>query len=318
MRDRNTHRLTAFIGACALLICMPVALAQRAGGAGPAAAAGPSGRGPQVPLVAPFLPTNVPHGTVAAVWYPSPVTKGQRRMKVYTPPGYETSRANYPVLYLFHGGGGNEDNWFDSGLAHVALDNLIAAGRMQPMIVVTPNANWDLPSAPTHSAAAPDAGSGPPMGLDLQKGENDILNGQIRYIEANYRVRKGRENRAIAGLSLGGGIAMSIGLKRLDQFAWIGEFSTGLFGGVSGAAYEPFDVETLRPGFLRDPAATNKLLKALYFSCGTEDPRMKFTADQAGALQARGISTRLASFPGGHEWSVWRSSLVDFGSSLFR
>lgn len=294
------------LGACALLlVCAPIAFAQRGG--------------TPAPVEAPFLPTEVPHGTVAAVWYPSPVTKAQRRMRVYTPPGYETSGARYPVLYLFHGGGGNEDHWFDSGLAHVALDNMIAAGRIRPMIVVTPNANWDLPSAPAHSPAAGTAGGGgPPMGLDLAKAENDIINGQIKYIEANYRTLPGRENRAIAGLSLGGGIAISVGLKRLDQFAYIGEFSTGLFGGVAGAAYEPFDVEALWPGFLRDPAATNKLLEVLYFSCGTEDPRMQSTTDAANKLKAGGIEVRLAGFPGGHEWSVWRSSLVDFGALLFR
>jgi enterochelin esterase family protein len=223
------------------------------------------------------------------------------------------------VLYLFHGGGGNEDHWFDAGLAHVALDNLIAAGRIKPMIVVTPNANWDLPSAPAHSpAAATAAADGPPMGLDMAKGENDILNGQVRYIESHYRVRPGRENRAIAGLSLGGGIAITIGLSRLDQFAYIGEFSTGIFGGVAGAAYAPFDPEALRPGFLGNPAVTNRLVKLLYLSCGTEDPRMPFTAEQASRLQSRGIQVRLASFPGGHEWKVWRDSLVDFGSLLFR
>ena len=240
-------------------------------------------------------------------------------MRVYTPPGYETSDASYPVLYLFHGGGGNEDNWFDSGLAHVAMDNLIADGRIVPMIVVTPNANWDLPSAPAHSpAAAAGTGGGPPMGLDLEKGEDDIVDGQIRYIESHYRALPGRENRAIAGLSLGGGIAISVGLKRLDLFANIGEFSTGLFGGVSGAAYDAFDAEALWPGFLEDPEATNALLEVLYLSCGSEDPRMPFTADAANALRESGIEVTLASFPGGHEWSVWRDSLVDFGSLLFR
>jgi enterochelin esterase family protein len=240
-------------------------------------------------------------------------------MLVYTPPGYESSAARYPVLYLFHGGGGNEDHWFQSGFAHVALDNLIAEGRIEPMIVVTPNANWDLPSAPAYAPpAAEGAAAGPPMGLDMDKAENDIVNGEIRYIEAHYRALPGRENRAIAGLSLGGGIAISVGLKRLDQFAYVGEFSTGMFGGVSGAAYEAFDVEALWPGFLDDPAATNELIELLYFSCGTEDPRMQFTADAATALQQSGIDVTLRSFPGGHEWSVWRDSLADFGSLLFR
>jgi enterochelin esterase family protein len=284
-----------------------------------ASAQRPGGPGGPAPVDAPYQPTAVPHGTVAAVWYPSPVTNAERRMRVYTPPGYETTDGRYPVLYLFHGGGGNEDHWFDSGLAHVALDNLIAAGAIEPMIVVTPNANWDLPSAPAHSPAANDGnGGGPPMGLDMDKAENDIINGQIRYLEAHYRTLPGRENRAIAGLSLGGGIAISIGLKRLDQFAYIGEFSTGLFGGVSGAAYEPFDAEALWPGFLSKPAATNDLVDLLYFSCGTEDPRLQFTADTANAMQEAGIDVTFASFPGGHEWSVWRDSLADFGAMLFR
>src|SRR5690606_10389311 len=184
-------------------------------------------------------------------------------------------------------------------------------------IVVTPNANWDKAAAPAHAPVrAAAAAGGPPMGLDMEKGENDIVDGQIRYIETHYRVRPGRENRAIAGLSMGGGIAISVGLKRLDQFAWIGEYSTGLFGGVNGAAYEPFDAEALWPGFLSDPAATNELLDLLYLSCGTEDPRIEFTADAAKRLEDGGIDVTFASFPGGHEWSVWRDSLVDFASKL--
>jgi enterochelin esterase family protein len=287
-----------------LIISSPFAVAQRSGG--PPA------------VSAPYQPTEVPHGTVAAVWYPSPVTNAERRMLVYTPPGYAASDARYPVLYLFHGGGGNEDHWIQSGLAHVAMDNLIAEGRIEPMIVVTPNANWDLPSAPEHAPpAAADADNGPPMGLDFAKGEDDIVNGQIKFIESHYRVSPGRENRAIAGLSLGGGIAINVGLKRLDQFAYIGEFSSGMFGGVNGAAYESFDAEALWPGFLEDPAATNALLEVLYFSCGSEDPRMAFTADAASALRASGIDVTLRRFPGGHEWSVWRDSLVDFAAMLF-
>lgn len=268
---------------------------------------------------APYQPTDVSHGTVAAVWYPSPVTNAERRMLVYTPPGYESSDASYPVLYLFHGGGGNEDHWIQTGRANVALDNLIAEGRIEPMIVVMPNANWDLASAPDYSPSAEEsAGDGPLMGLDMRKAEDDIVHGEIPYIEAHYRVLPGRINRAIAGLSLGGGIAISVGLRRLDQFAYVGEFSTGLFGGVSGAAYEPFDVETLSPGFLDDPSATNERLGLLYFSCGTEDPRMPFTAEAARALQESGVDVTLRSFPGGHEWSVWRDSLVDFAAMLFR
>jgi enterochelin esterase-like enzyme len=317
--------------ACVLMACAPLAMAQRAAGPGPSAPAGPGGpgapgRGTPPPAPPPFQPTGVKHGTVSAVWYHSPVTNGERRMLVYTPPGYETSKKKYPVLYLFHGGGGNEDNWVDSGLAHVGLDNLIAGGRLMPMIVVMPNANWDMPAAPKYSPPAV-AGTNPntggpggqaPMGLDMGKAVDDIVHGEIPYIEKHYRVQKGRENRAIAGLSMGGGIAISVGLMRLDQFAWIGEFSAGLFGGVSGAAYEPFDAEALAPGFFSNAAATNRKIKLLYLSCGTEDPRVSFTEETARDINRRGVNATFASFPGGHEWSVWRDSLVDFGSKLFR
>jgi enterochelin esterase family protein len=270
------------------------------------------------PASALLLPADVPHGTLSAVWYPSPVTDAQRRMMVYTPPGYESSIDSYPVMYLFHGGGGNEENWTEIGLTHVIMDNLIAQGRVKPMIVVMPNAFWDEAAAPAEAPNQPLAGAAAPrpVGQDYAKAEDDIINGEIRYIESHYRALAGRENRAIAGLSMGGGIAINVGLKRLDQFAYVGEFSSGMFGGVAG--YAPFDVEAISPGFLKDPAATNEKLKLLYFSCGTEDPRMPFQIEAAQALQSAGIDLAFERFDGAHEWRVWRNSLADFASMLFR
>jgi enterochelin esterase-like enzyme len=262
-------------------------------------------------------PADVPHGTVAAVWYPSPVTNADRRMLVYTPPGYEDSDERYPVMYLYHGGGGNEENWSEIGLAQVIMDNLIAQDRVEPMIIVMPNANWDDAAAPDAAPSAGGAADAPlRVGQDYAKAEDDIVNGEIRYIESHYRALTGRENRAIAGLSMGGGIAINVGLRRLDQFAWVGQFSTGMFGGVAG--YDPFDVDSISPGFLDDPAATNEKLEVLYFSCGTEDMRMPFQMAAAEALERDGIVLTFKSFPGDHEWSVWRSSLADFAGMIFR
>ena len=279
------------------------------------------------PGTAVYQPAQVPHGTLSAVWYPSPVTKADRRMMVYTPPGYETSNAKFPVMYLFHGGSGHEETWTLMGVTNVVMDNLIAQGRVKPMIVVMPNANWNdaaVPGVPVPPSAAPagrggrSAAAGVPAGggQNYDQAVDDIVNGEIPYIESHYRALTGRENRAITGLSMGGGIAINVGLKRLDMFAYVGEFSSGMFGGVGG--YEPFDIEKISPGFLKDPAATNKKLKALYFSCGTEDPRLPFQTKAAEELKSKGITLTFKSFAGAHEWRVWRNSLVDFAPMLFR
>jgi enterochelin esterase family protein len=282
------------------------------------------------PATAVFEPANVSRGTVSAVWYHSPVTKADRRMMVYTPPGYETSTAKYPVLYLFHGGSGHEETWTLMGRTNIAMDNLIAQGKVKPMIVVMPNANWRdaavpgepapasaAPAAPAGRGAQPAAGGAPAGGgQNYDDAVADIVNGEIPYIESHYRALTGRENRAIAGLSMGGGIAINVGLKRLDVFSYVGEFSSGMFGGVGG--YAAYDIEAISPGFLKDPAATNKKLKAFYFSCGTEDPRMPFQTKAADELKSKGINLTFKSFAGAHEWRVWRNSLVDFAPMLFR
>jgi len=272
------------------------------------------------PGTAVFEPAKVPRGNVSAVWYPSPVTKADRRMLVYTPPGYETSKAKYPVLYLFHGGSGHEETWTLMGVTDVMMDNLIAQGKVKPMIVVMPNANWHdaaVPGVPAIAgAAAPAGAAGAAGGQNYDEAAADIVNGEIPYIESHYRALSGRENRAIAGLSMGGGIAINVGLKRLDTFAYVGEFSSGMFGGVNG--YAAFDIEKISPGFMKDTAATNKKLKALYFSCGTEDPRMPYQTKVVEEWKSKGIALTFKGFAGAHEWRVWRNSLADFAPMLWK
>jgi enterochelin esterase-like enzyme len=268
--------------------------------------------------------SKVPHGTVADVWYPSTGLKTDRRMAVYLPPGYERSTARFPVLYLVHGGSSDEDQWWEMGAANVILDNLIAQGKAKPMIIVMPNANWNDIAAldfggARASTAAPGAGGTPPAGgMNYDRAEQEIVGDIIPFVEKAYRTLPGRENRAITGLSMGGGIGINIGLKRLDLFANVGEFSAGIFGGVSAGAYSEFDFEKVSPGFLKDPAATNKRLKVLYFACGTEDPRMPFQTKMAETLRSKGINLTFKGFDGEHEWRVWRYTLADMASLLFK
>jgi enterochelin esterase family protein len=115
---------------------------------------------------------------------------------------------------------------------------------------------------------------------------------------------------------MGGGVSINVGLKRLDVFATVGEFSSGMFGGVGG--YAPFDIDKISPGFLKDPAATNKKLRALYFSCGADDPRLPFQTKVVEEWRSHGIKLTFKSYPGAHEWRVWRASLADFATLLFR
>jgi enterochelin esterase-like enzyme len=269
------------------------------------------------PASALYRTSRIPHGTVEAVWYPSPALKTERRMVVYTPPGYEKSTARYPVLYLFHGGGGDEEGWTSMGVTNVVMDNLIAQGKTKPMIVVMPNAIWnDIAAREAGGVRAAPAAGGVPGGQKYDQAEEEIVKGIIPFVETRYRALPGRENRAIAGLSMGGGIAINVGLKRLDGFASVGEFSSGMFGGVGG--YAPYDIDKISPGFLKDSAATNKKLKILYFSCGADDPRMPFQTKAVEDLRTHGIALTFKSYPGAHEWRVWRNSLADFAPMLFR
>jgi enterochelin esterase family protein len=256
---------------------------------------------------------NVPHGSVNVHTYKSTTLGRQRALGVYVPPEYYTQRnKKFPVLYLWHGGGGCELDWVNEGHTDVILDNLIAQEKAVPMIIVIPNGDVGGPGP----SAAPGA---PPSGGGMQRYdiiEKETVSDIIPLIEGRYRTLSNRQNRAIAGLSAGGGISINVGLKRLDLFAWVGEFSSGMFGGVGG--YAPFDVEKISPGFLNDPTATNKRLKLLYFSCGEQDPRMPFQTKTAESLRGQKIALTFRSFPGVHEWKVWRHSLADMAPLLFR
>jgi enterochelin esterase-like enzyme len=244
---------------------------------------------------------DVPHGALQIRTYFSTPLKRTRRLFVYTPPEYDREpNRRFPVLYLRHGSGDNEENWSDTGRAGVILDNLIARHKAVPMIIVMPNGDTD----------GSWAGGSSPEGIEMLTRE--LLTDIVPMIDKTYRVASGRENRAITGLSMGGGQAFTMGLKHLDQFAWVGEFSSGLVSDTE------FHLETYLPGFLDHPAEMNRQLKLLFLSCGTEDPRFPGQLDLADKLKQHNIRYVWYPTPGVHEWKVWRHALAEFSQKVFQ
>jgi enterochelin esterase family protein len=263
---------------------------------------------------------DVPHGQVREVWYNSKVTGSWRHAMVYLPPSYEAqTKQRFPVLYLQHGGGENETGWIRQGNANVILDNLIAAGKAKPMIIV-----MAYGYARRAGQAAP-AVSGPPTSPDRARAmqemfsafEDDLTQALIPFVDKTYRTLANRENRAMAGLSMGGMQTFQITLKHLDTFAYIGGFS-GAGGGMGGA---PFDVKTAFGGVLSDAATFNKKVKLVWVGIGTKEPERMYQGvnNFHKTLDSAGIKHVYYESPGtDHEWQTWRRSLHDFAPRLFR
>ena len=271
-----------------------------------------------------FQPRKVPHGTMTTIWVPSTDMKTPRRAFVYTPPGYEGGTTKYPVLYLLHGSGGDEDAWPTMGIANVIMDNVIAQGKSKPMIVVMPNAYAmelaSLDLAGPRTAPPPGVGSaGTPAGNPPpDANEKAIVSDLIPFIEKHFRTLPGAQNRALAGLSMGSGISANVGLKRLDVFSSVGLLSAGLFRPAQGSPGGVEAMDKINPALKTDPVGTNKQLKLLFFSCGTEDPRMEAMTQAEKDLLGRKIAVTFKRYPGEHEWKVWRHSLADMAPLLFR
>lgn len=280
----------------------------------------------------------VPQGVVRIQWYYSTVTQQWRRCLIYTPPGYDTQTSErYPVVYLLHGWGENEFGWTFQGHVDQIMDNLLAAGKVKPMIIVMDNLNAVKPgedgslyyarSVVTQAVPHPIPPMGPPP--PPKPGQPDtrpqrppfhlsntftemMFTDLIPMVEKNYRVAPGRDNRVMAGLSMGGMQTFTTGLQNLDKFAYLGGFSgnCGSFGG-------PFDPKTSCGGAFADPAAFNSKVKLLFLSTGSvEGPRVKQFSD---ALTAAGIHNIYFESPGtAHEWLTWRRAFADFAPRLFR
>jgi enterochelin esterase family protein len=268
-----------------------------------------------------------PHGHVSQQRYFSKVTEKWRRCFVYTPPDYETNtKTRYPVLYLLHGWGEDETGWYRQGHVDAIMDNLIAAGKAKPMIIVMDNLNAAKPGesaaifgarwlAPAPAAGAAGPGRGGRGGLAGFTGATFtemMLGDLIPMIEKTYRVLPGRENRAMAGLSMGGMQTFRTTLSNLDKFSYIGGFSGSCFG--RGGT---FDAKTTCGGAFADPAAFNKKVKVLFVGIGSaEGPGAKNFSE---ALTSAGIHNVYFESPGtAHEWLTWRRCLYDFAPRLFR
>ena len=240
----------------------------------------------------------IAHGVVSEVEYWSESLGVVRRAHVYTPPGYMKDTNAYPVLYLVHGAGDNDNAWSTIGRANYILDNLIAAGEAVPMIVVMPFG---------HTPDRPGATGGT---LNNQDFGNDFLNDLIPHIEANFRTLDGPENRAMAGLSMGGAHTIRNGLTHPELFSYIGIFSMGLNGGNEVEAYEAQHEEALR-------RAANEL-RLVYFAMGETDFLYSRVAPTRELLDMFNIEHIYNETPGGHTWINWRDYLTDFAPRLFK
>ncbi len=248
----------------------------------------------------PYDLREVPHGSLHVHYYSSEAGGANRRLVVYTPPGYEDEAdRHYPVLYLLHGSGDNEASWTDVGRANLILDNLIAEGMAQPMLVVMPNGHpvpWSSRRRGLRSG-------------NTEAFREDLLNAAIPLVESLYRARRDRRQRAVAGLSMGGGQALHCGAGNLDRFAWVGAFSS--------AAPDP-DEDGVAAAFLANPERANLELELLWIGIGREDFLLERNQAFKAALDSAGIEHTYLLTDGGHSWPVWRDYLARFAPLLFR
>lgn len=253
-------------------------------------------------LQAPFgfdkLNTKIPHGKIETISYKSKTVGTHRKANVYVPPGYIKNR-KYPVLYLLHGIGGDENEWLKGGNPQIILDNLYAEGKIEPMIVVLPNGR----------AMKDDRATGNIMDKDKVEAfatfEKDLLNDLIPFIENHYPVLKNKEHRAIAGLSMGGGQSLNFGLGNLDTFAWVGGFSSA-------------PNTKLPQELVPNPEEAKHKLKLLWISCGDQDGLLPFSKRTHDYLFENNVPHIYYLEPGYHDFKVWENSLYMFSQFLFK
>lgn len=255
-----------------------------------------------------YLPANVPHGRISAHWYASNVSGRLEQVFVYLPPGYDSDPGKrFPVLYLRHGGGENETGWVKQGRVNFILDNLIAGGRAQPMLVVMGSGY----AAPAGVAVenTPGTRRGP---QSMDQIAAMAVAELIPEIDASFRSIADRDHRAIAGLSMGAAQTLAIGLGNLDTYSALGVFSR-----PPGNNLDPV---TAYDGVMADAAAFNSKVNVLWFGAGTAETGVYNSLKQfRAALDAIGIDYGYAEYPGlAHEWQTWRKQLHDFAPLLFQ
>jgi len=263
--------------------------------------------------------TQGPHGEVRQVWYFSKNLNTMRRLHIYTPPGYEQGTAKYPVLYLIGGGFDNDSAWNSIGRVNFIMDNLINANKAKPMIVAMPSESVELPPGvqmPQSRGTTPSGRPDQSASLNVQYdafGE-DLLHSVIPFVEGRYRVVATQPNRAIAGLSMGGGETLRVAPQNIDMFAHIGVFSMGWHDHINP------DFETRNEQkFFAHPEQTNKVVKLFWIGCGKKDALIG-DGDRrlSELLTRRGIKHVFNETEGAHTWIEWRAYLREFAPLLFR
>lgn len=255
----------------------------------------------------------VPHGEVRSVWYRSSTLNAQRRLHIYTPPGYDSDSQHYPVFYLLHGSGDEDSGWSTIGRAGFILDNLIAQKKAKPMLVVMPNGSLprpaDLPRRVPGESLSPEAAKRMAefRGLFVKELLQDI----VPVVEKRFRVRTGTENRALAGLSMGGGQTLSVVTSHPDQFGYIGVWSAAIPG--SSEEYEKRNAT-----FFDSADKVNTTVKLFSISCGDQDRLLAGSKNLEELLKKHGIKHEYHVSGGGHTWINWRHYLNDFAPQLFR
>ena len=290
-----------------------------------------------------FDTKNVPRGAVAAVTYWSTALGTFRRMHVYTPPGYELGGGQYPVFYLLHGAGDNDHAWSSVGRAGFILDNLLASGKVKPMVVVMPAGHTPRATGSVVGTSATEAFV------------NDFVKDVMPYVESHYRVRKERANTAIAGLSMGGQQTLAVAIPRLGRFGYVGVFSSGLISAFPelsrrGRGETPAPVPAAPPSAAPaaappappagraaqgpppqtaaewekanaatlDDASLKKDLKLLWFATGKDDFLLTTTQATLELLKKHGFTAVFKETAGGHTWINWRDYLAEFAPQLFQ
>ncbi|TLF47210.1 glycosyl hydrolase [Maribacter aurantiacus] len=253
-----------------------------------------------------------PKGSVHQIWYDSPTLELTRRMFVYTPPGYISSNEKYPVLYLLHGGGGDEEAWPTLGVAPVILDNLINSGKAEPMIVVMTNGNPSQASAQTITPKLPNVDvSG--RGMASMLFEKSLVNDVIPYIEANFKVKADKENRALTGLSMGGLQTMNTSFANPDLFNYIGVMSMGF------ADLSRFGIEVDHSKRAEQILALKEANPKLYWiACGKDDFLYQSVVTMRDELDKHDFDYIYRESTGGHTWTNWRIYLSEFAPMLFK
>jgi len=254
----------------------------------------------------------VPHGQIRQVWYRSGTLDAQRRMHIYTPPGYDATGERYPVFYLLHGGGDEDSGWSTIGRAGFILDNLLAAGKARPMIVVMPNGSLPRPAnlPPMTPGTQPSPETRAAMVAAQARFTGELMKEIVPFVEKNFRVVADRDHRALAGLSMGGGQTLQVVTSHPDQFAYVAVWSAGI--GQNAA-----DWESRNAAFLDNPKI-NEWIKLFSISVGDKDFTLNGSKALAEVLDKHGIRNQLYISGGGHTWINWRHYLNELVPQLFQ